>query len=167
MSMTAAKTVRAVGMFVLNLLLAVVFTNQLASPLLRFDVHSIQTSIVKLDFLNAAVAFGLGYFVYWRWRPVSAKWVWVAGVCWFAQRALLLLFEQRSMGVLYRDSAVYWRHFGINCGGDFEACRDWLGYTIPSLRTAFYSAGAFLAARVVAYIEKRAAPPITVNITRQ
>jgi hypothetical protein len=164
--MTAAKTFRAIGVFVLNLLLAAVFTDQLASPLLRFDPHSIQTSIVKLEFLNAAVACGLGYFVYWRWRPVSAKWVWVAGLCWFAQRALLLWFEQRSMGVLYRDTAVYWRHFGIDCGIDFEACRDWLGYTIPSLRTVFYSGGAFLAARVVAYTEKGAAPPITLKITR-
>jgi hypothetical protein len=143
MRMTAAKTVRAVGMFFLNLLLAAVFTDQLTSPFVRFDTHSIEGSIFKLNCLNAAVAFGLGYFVYWRWRPVSAKWVFIAGFCWFAQQALLLWFEQRSMGVLYRDSAVYWRHFGINCGGDFEACRDWLGYTIPLLRTSFYSGGAW------------------------
>jgi hypothetical protein len=139
-----AKTARAIGAFFLNLLLALVLTGALDYPFIHFDPHSIQTSIVKQDMLDAVAAFGLGYFVYRRWKPVSARWVWVAGLCWFAQGALLLWLEQRSMGVLYRSNTIYWRHFGISCSSDlFETCRDWIDYTLPLLRTFFYSVGAW------------------------
>jgi hypothetical protein len=68
-----AKTARAIGTFFLHLLLAVVLTGALDYPFVHFDAHSIQTSIVKEDMLDAVAAFGLGYFVYRRWKPVSAR----------------------------------------------------------------------------------------------
>ena len=69
----AIKTVRAIGMFFLNLLLALVLTEVLVAPFLRFDLHSIQTSIMIKDCLDAVAAFGMGYYVYRRWTPVSAQ----------------------------------------------------------------------------------------------
>jgi hypothetical protein len=139
-----AKTVRAIGAFFLNLLLALVLIDVLVSPFVHFDLQSIQSSIVKQDSLNAVAACGLGYYVYRRWRRVSTQWVWAAGFCWFTHGALLLWFEQRSMGVLYRSNTVYWQHFGTGCSsGLFESCRDWIDYTLPLLRTVFYSVGAW------------------------
>jgi hypothetical protein len=69
------KAVRPLGIFLLNLLLASIFTDALLSPFAHFNLCSIQSYIVKADFLNAGVAFGLGYYVFRRWRPVSAQWV--------------------------------------------------------------------------------------------
>lgn len=35
---------------------------------------------------SAAIAFLLGYAVFYKWKPASAKWIWVAGNCGFIWR---------------------------------------------------------------------------------
>ena len=35
------------------------------------------------------IAFLLGGFVYYKWKPPEAKWLWIAGACGFAWRVIL------------------------------------------------------------------------------
>jgi predicted membrane channel-forming protein YqfA (hemolysin III family) len=39
--------------------------------------------------ISASVAFLPGGFVYYKWKPPEAKWLWIAGVCGFAWRVIL------------------------------------------------------------------------------
>jgi hypothetical protein len=81
-------------MFLGNLLTAVVGTSIIDTPLvgyIRPAKLTIRSMALTEDFLSAVVAFGLGYFVYRRWKSASSKWVWLAGLCWFAWGALLTL----------------------------------------------------------------------------
>ncbi len=71
-----------------------------------------------------------------------SKWVWVAGLCWFAQRAARFWLEQRAFSVMMSGHTVYWEMSGFGCGVDIESCRDWALYTLQLLRTGFYSVGA-------------------------
>ena len=78
-------------MFLLNLFIAVVCTSILEFPF-ELSLNRTKFSMLKVDGLTSAAAFGLGWFVYGRWQPNSAKWLWVAGCCWF------------GYGMLSRDS---------------------------------------------------------------
>jgi hypothetical protein len=69
----------------------------------------------KQEWLNAAASFGLGYSVYRLWQPPSAKWVWVAGLCWFAQRMVRFWLEQRAFSVLGGGHTIYWEMSGFGC----------------------------------------------------
>jgi len=135
--------VRAAGAFLLNVLVACVATNIITSPFSHASgAAHISQILWKQDRLNALASFVLGYSIY-RWRqPASSKWVWVAGFCWFVQRALRFWLEQRSFSVLGGGQTVYWEMSGFGCAFDRQSCLDWSRYTLQFLRTAFYSAGA-------------------------
>jgi hypothetical protein len=73
---------------------------------------------VEAVFLDAAIAFLLGFFVYFKWKAQAALLVWVIGVCTFVWR--LTLGNPRSL-----DEEVNW------------AVIDFV-----SVRAVFYSIGA-------------------------
>ena len=83
------KSLRVIGAFVLNVFVATVVTNALGSSFFRllFGAGSsgpVQMMIEREYLVSAMAAFGMGYFVYRRWQPTAAKWVWLAGVLWFS-----------------------------------------------------------------------------------
>jgi hypothetical protein len=86
------------------------------------------THLLMEDFFTAAVAFGLGYCVYRRWQPSASKWVWVAGLCWFGQRALLMLDGRH--GAIWEVSGIT----SVFDSFDIESLTNWGGFTIPFLR---------------------------------
>jgi hypothetical protein len=88
-----SRLVRLALAFFLNVILACVATNIITSPFNHGQVQNISQMIWKHTWLDALAAFGLGYSVC-RWcRSSTAKWVWVAGLCWFAQRAIRFWWE--------------------------------------------------------------------------
>ena len=71
------RTVRFVAVFFLNLMLAAIGPEILGTPFYRY-LHLADRSplaFLKGDLTDAIAAFGLGYFVYRRWRPSASKWV--------------------------------------------------------------------------------------------
>jgi len=137
---------RTAGLFVLNFFVAAVFTYALSRPFIRFSSAAIVQSIWRNNIFDAIAAFGLGYFVYRRWGSSTSKWVWVPALLWFTQRAITFWFENRTFRVLHGDHTIYWEMSGAGCVFDRQACSDWIVYTIPLIRTAFYSAGALFCA---------------------
>lgn len=105
------------------------------------------------DLLSAAAAFGLGYFVYRRWKSASSKWVWLAGLCWFAWGALLTLDRNDGTILLEASSNVSVYDFNINDLYSRSSLENWTGYMLPLLRTIFYSTGAFCCSRFGGPIE--------------
>lgn len=123
----------AAGALFLNILLAVLGTAIIESPFERYTVVvSGRQSFFNMDLMTSVFAFGLGFSIYHLTPMVTAKWVWIIGLFWYAQKALLdpnhiLLWE-----VSATRSAML----------DFQAMANWSIYTLPGLRMLFYSAGA-------------------------
>jgi len=131
--------------FLLNVLNASIVSGILSSPFTHFGRDSIHAAILRDQLSNALAAFGLGYFVYRTWRPTASKWVWIAGLCWLGQRAVRFWYEQRTFSVIhvYQGPSIFWEMSGNGCEFNYQSCHDFMVYTIPFLRTIFYSIGAF------------------------
>ncbi len=94
----SVKVLRAAAIYFLNLLLATIVTDIVMHPFKHYEAQSDPYYVVWQEYmLSALAAFGVGFSVYWTWRKKASKWVWVAGLCWFAWRAVSLYVEQRGM----------------------------------------------------------------------
>jgi len=84
-------SIRVTGLFLLNLLIAVV------GPLMAdFALHihwsrSFGTAMLQEGLITSPAAFVLGFSIYRLWRLEVAKWLWLAGICWGVPRILLTL----------------------------------------------------------------------------
>ena len=99
--------------------------------------HTIGMFLIKEYLYSAVVAGLLGYLVYARWKPESARWVWLLPACWFAFGAFVTAGSVQG---------GLWPHFsGMGCedGVGTVGCRNWFIFTLPAVRGLFYSAGAF------------------------
>jgi len=125
----------AVVSYIINLL-AAVFGTVVVESSLWFLFHSMKPRemIIAEDATSVTIAFLTGCVTYLRWRPVAAKWIWVAGLCWFSARAALVVISERS----FRSEFS-----GIGClnGLTTSECVSWFEFTLPFLRTLFYSIG--------------------------
>jgi hypothetical protein len=112
--------------------------------------NSVRSSLFRVDLLTSVSALGLGYFVFQRWRPAAAKWVWVVGLCWFCQRVVFPPDGNRV--VLWEVAATRSVLFT-----DWAAISNWTLYTLFSLRVILYSAGAWSSLLVGNLRERRRA----------
>jgi hypothetical protein len=69
-----------------------------------------------------------------RRRPEVSKWLWLAGVCWYVPRTLLTLNVNQDSVLDARGGAT---------SPTFQDLAHWVEFTVPCLRLAFYSAGAY------------------------
>ena len=140
---TLAKLLRQAGEFLLNLVVAAVFTSVLRADFRLHRGRSSAAFLIVEYAINAAIAFALGYFVYRGWRLESAKSVWAVGLCLFAQRAIRFRLEQHGpLNAIHGSTSLYWEMSGVGCLVDRSICSDRV-YTLILLRTAFYSCGAW------------------------
>ena len=146
--MNIPPPVRVVGWILGDLASALIGTNALESELGHiFPTHSRADLITKHDMLSAFAALVIGYIV-WTLRPhESAKWLWIGGVLWAAQRILLFWYQSRMLRAMGASHSVYWEMSGQGCQSGFTpSCNSWLFYTIFAMRTTCYSAGAWCGA---------------------
>src|SRR5580692_6358201 len=105
--MRTTKWLRSGGMFLGHLLAALIGTGIFESEIYRIFAPSTSNGrLLKATILSAAIAFALGYFVFWKWRSQSAKWLWIIGLCWFGQRAVRYWIGQSSLRLLGADHSV-------------------------------------------------------------
>lgn len=145
--MTIHKPARLVALFVLNCLIAIGGTAVISSEI-RFNRHEVKTYAFKEDIAESAAALAVGYFVYHVRQYSVAKWIWVAGLCWWTQRALTYWSHQHGpLAGGHGAGSVFWHMSGAGCPFDRQSCSDWMFYTTLSLRVCFYSVGAWLCSR--------------------
>ncbi len=126
------KVLRVIASFVGNWLTAVIGTAIWSAGLYRiFHARTVGGVYLKEIFLSAVIAFLLGYFVFYRWKSVPAKWVWVVGVVGLAWRATL-----RSPTTPGETVSLY--------------SLDW-----TSVRAIFYSLGAWSCGSVAPLVRRR------------
>ena len=141
------------AVFLLHLLVAVVGTAIVEFPytprLLASGAVISIPNVLKSDLLTSVTAFGLGCSVYWRWRSHPAKWVWVAGAS---------LLVQRIFVTLDGSHGGFWELSGTCPPPDIQSFINWAQGTIPCLRAAFYSVGAFCCSRLLLRVQEPEAP---------
>jgi len=96
------------------------------------------------DCLDAAVAFLLGYFVFFKLKTRSAKCIWTVGAGMFLWRAIHVWVVRDYENI----ADCFTPCFGVASslwpsGSVLETCT----YTIILIRTVFYSLGAFCSSR--------------------
>ena len=133
---TIGRSIRSGGMYLFNLAVSVIGTKVAEDPLDKLMHFSDRTkaALLKGDCLTVCTAFVLGYFVAYKWHLISARWVWVAGVCWFSLRIFGLMD-----GV---PDTLLWEMSKSRAELDINVFNDWAQFTLPLLRTTAYSAGA-------------------------
>jgi hypothetical protein len=139
-AVTSNSTIRTMALALLNLVVATVGTGLAEGAFWRqLHVWSLRmTPMLMENLVSSATAFGLGYSIYAQWQPAVSKWLWIAGLCWFIPHALLMLGGS--------DGSVL-EPAGTNFPADSQDITNWVAFTIPCLRTIFYSLGAFCSAR--------------------
>jgi hypothetical protein len=145
--MQIAKQGRTAIALLANLLAAFLGTAILSSALGRslWHPHSIRALLCISYGYDTVVAVLLGFSVFRRFKTRTAKWVWIIAALWLLTRAFLLL----SSG-----GFSLWAQFsGVACAQGTRAmgCINWFLFTIPFVRTASYSAGAWLCSRFGAH----------------
>jgi hypothetical protein len=137
------KLIRAGGTYVLNVLEAVIGTAIFEAEFV--DYRASRAVILKTDLVNAAIAFALGYFIYHLWQQSTSKWIWVVGLCWFGSGAFLA--KAGGHGAIFwelsRSGSAFDLRDSSNSYYNLYSFYNWGRYTIPLLRTVFFSAGAF------------------------
>jgi hypothetical protein len=140
------KPLRITGLFLANLFAAVVGTSMMDSGIVLYVLRpkTWKGALLAEELVSAVVAFGLGYFAYRTLKSATAKWVWVVGFCWFSQRILSLWLDQRMVRALTGNHGI--ALWGLPWGDaslDPRGFEIWISYSLPFVRTVFYSAGAF------------------------
>lgn len=153
-----------------NLLAALFVTTLIQSPILSLlmllgtqsPVLHVRTpaGLIERSFaVNFLAAALLGYSAYRIFRPIMAKWIWLAGAFWIGIRAALLLGTQhRSVlesWTTWASSSLSftWSSLtGIGCGliTDVVGYHCWQSFFLTefAMRLVAYSVGAILCARL-------------------
>ena len=145
---------RTLGWIVGNFLTASVgakISGDMLDPILRpiFKHELSAGGAVKEDLLCGAIAFGLGYIVYYRWKTASAKWIWIAGAVWFAQRVLSIWFAQRTLRFVAGSAPpIFLELSGVSYVPNAQNIDTWV-CTLIFVRTMFYSIGAACCSRLL------------------
>jgi hypothetical protein len=138
---TSGKILGGAGAFVLNLVAAILGTAVIASPIWSWLSHARSVSAIEERewLLSATIAALLGFFVCQRWPMRIAAWVWTLPVAWFA---LGFLAYQAPRSALLSSRSEHF--FAPNCLNYTSRCRDFIVFTIPAVRAAAYSLGAWV-----------------------
>lgn len=124
------RTARTALTFTLNMLAAALGPGVIEVPLVRYFAplwKGSSMAVPRVEAMAAAAGFAVGYFVYRRWRPTAAKWVWVAAARWLVGR---LFWRAAEGGDVLHDMLL-----GPSPTAATEhGYLDWIRFTIPSIR---------------------------------
>lgn len=130
------RCITLVGTLLLDALAAVFGTAIVELPFERIaaQVHPLRESLFVMDLMTSAFSAALGYLAFRLTRSPTSRWVWALGACWFFQRAV---FPPDG------NHVVLWEMYATNSAfPDLQGLGNWSIYTLPCLRTIFYSIGA-------------------------
>lgn len=147
----ARKFLHPVGVFLLNLIVAVFGTAMIESSIWSQIGHarSVSGAEAREWFLSLAIGAFLGLVVCRQWPNKSAAWVWVLPVAFFTVR--LFLYGSITGNSVLVGTSRSEHFFAPNCLNDTGACNDFFVVTIPAARTTAYS----LAAWISSHLQRR------------
>ena len=128
------RTLKFCGFILLNLIAAIIGTAILDTEVRRMiPSHSIAAVIWKEIILSIICAASIGFGIWRTWRNSASKWTWVLPLIWFAFG---------YVAIVGHGGQVFGSIFGSNPG--VPEVRSFFAFTIPLIRAASYSAGAYI-----------------------
>ena len=121
---------------VVNVVIATIGTAILDTGLRRaIPTHSLTSVMWKECLFSMICAAGLGFSIRRIWRNSAAMWTWILPSIWFLVGLLAISGHSRVFG----------RPFVLSSGDMGVAdIRSFFAFTVPFIRSVFYSVGAFL-----------------------
>lgn len=127
------------GLILLNLIVAVIGTAVLDTAVRReIPPYSIAAVIWKEVVLSIICAALIGFGMWRTWRNSSTKWTWVLPVIWFAFGYLVIVGRSDVFGRLSDFGS------GTESSLNVPDVRSFFAFTVPLIRGASYSAGAYI-----------------------
>lgn len=134
------RALRFFGLLLLNVLVAVIGTAILEATIGKaIPAHTVAAVFWKETIVSIICASLIGFGMWRTWRSEAAKWTWVLALLWFAFGALALA----GRGVF----GPLWVRSGADVASEM---RSFFAFTLPLIRTAAYSVGAYISSLVYA-----------------
>jgi len=133
------KLLKNMAVFLMNALTAAIGTDWFSYTVRPFfhRPQDFAASMRSEDYISAAVATLLGFVVFSIWKSRSAKWVWVAGLCFFGWRATELWIGPSILA----PRTLFWEFTRAAAWDPLEIAKNF-PFSLVLIRTVFYSAGA-------------------------
>ena len=139
------------ALLAVQIVVALFATAMLESPLQRiFHPTSIATLLWREWIYSVVIAFGLGFSIQRSWPNSAGKWVWLLPTLWFGFGSVIAMGQGGMFGfrpvIALGHGGMLSQITGTACenGMGDPQCRGWFLFTIPWLRAASYSAGAYV-----------------------
>jgi hypothetical protein len=149
-SSSVSRPLRAAGLFVLDLLGAVIVPAIFEGEIWRLvHVHSPWAVIVKEWCFDLTVAAFMGFMMFRAWRSETSKWAWTLPALWFAFRAIPYAARVHPSSIFSANQSFLAHFFGGSCTSQEMDCRDFFAFSVPLMRSISYSLAALFASRLL------------------
>jgi len=131
------SALKFLGLLLANIVVAVIGTAILTTEIGKaFHAHSLGAVLWKEWSLSIGCAAVIGFGMWRTWRNRVAHWTWVLPTLWFGVKFILAI----GKGSLFQFS-------GEACVDGVRpiGCINWYAFTMPFIRSVFYSLGAYAA----------------------
>jgi hypothetical protein len=126
------------GLLVVNIVVAVVGTAILTTAIGQaFHAHSLGAILWKEWSLSIGCAAVIGFGMWRTWQSRVAHWTWVVPALWFGARFIVAIGHGPLLFQFSGEACVD----GVRPIG----CINWFVFSMPFVRSVFYSLGAFAA----------------------
>ena len=126
------------GLLVVNIVVAVIGTAILTTAIGQaFHPHSLGAILWKEWSLSIGCAAVIGFGMWRTWRSDVAHWTWVLPTLWFGVKFILAIGQGHLLSQFSGGACVD----GVRSIG----CINWFAFSIPFVRSVFYSLGAYAA----------------------
>jgi hypothetical protein len=142
------------GLLVVNIIVAVIGTAILTTAIGKaFHGHSLGAILWKEWSLSIGCAAIIGFGMWRTWRSHVAQWTWVLPAVWFGVKFILAIGK----------GPLLFQFSGEACAEGVRpiGCINFFVFTIPFIRSVFYSLGAYASSvfNNAQRIEDAAVPP--------
>jgi len=125
------------GLLIVNIVVAVVGTAILTTAIGKaFHGHSLSAILWREWSLSIGCAAFIGFGMWRTWRSHVAYWTWVLPTLWFGVKFLLAIGKGSLLFQFSGEACVE----GVRPIG----CINWFVFSIPFVRSIFYSLGAYV-----------------------
>ncbi|MEQ1887286.1 MAG: hypothetical protein ABL967_19640 [Bryobacteraceae bacterium] len=143
------KHLRTVGAFALNLVAADALSDALAVAYVSGSGVTMADFVTRTYLLNISAAIGLSVVVWYKFRSVTAKWIWILPVVLLGIRTLVLLSRRpfgQDLGAHVLSVASILG--GGQCNANWQSCLQWRYVTMPACQAIAYSAASYLCFKI-------------------
>ncbi len=136
------RALKFFGLLLVNIVVAVIGTAILTTAIGKaFHGHSLAAILWKEWSLSIGCAAVIGFGMWRTWRSHVAQWTWALPAVWFGVKFILAVGKGPLLFQFSGEACVE----GVRPIG----CINWFVFTIPFIRSVFYSLGAYVSSLVL------------------